>query len=82
MAIRKREFWTDLVERAAWTAAQAAIGVGVTTLNDIDHVWAIPIATALAALKAEVKRLADERGVSLRRNKTKVTDTGSDELQG
>jgi len=41
----------DLGERAGWTALQAALGVGIADLSSIPVWWALPIATALSAVK-------------------------------
>lgn len=41
----------DLGERAGWTALQAALGVAITELSSIPIWWALPIATALSAVK-------------------------------
>jgi hypothetical protein len=56
MAISSVSFWKDLAERALWTGVQAGLALGITTVSDVDHIWAVPIATVLAALKAQVAR--------------------------
>lgn len=61
MSIEKSSFWRDLLERSIATAIQAGLALMVTTVSDIEHLWAIPIATALAALKAEVKRWIERK---------------------
>lgn len=61
MPLRTKSFWTDLFERAGWTAVQAALAVGVTTFTELEHAWAIPIAAGLSALKTEVKKHIDDR---------------------
>ncbi|MGW0545297.1 hypothetical protein ACWD0D_34130 [Streptomyces griseoincarnatus] len=44
----------DLVERAAWTGAQAALGLAVVELADVSVWWAAPVALALASAKSWV----------------------------
>ena len=51
----------DLVERIFWTAAEAALAVGVLEIADPDIVdpkawWAVPLASAAAALKGLVAK--------------------------
>lgn len=43
--------WRDLAARAAWTAAEGAIGVLITQAADWKVWWAIPLATGLSAVK-------------------------------
>lgn len=50
----------DLAERAGWTLAQAAIGFGLTEAAGIQTWWALPIATALSALKTYVQHKLDK----------------------
>jgi hypothetical protein len=44
----------DLGERAAWTGAQAALGVVATELAAVPAWWAVPIALALSSAKSWV----------------------------
>ncbi|MER8262745.1 hypothetical protein [Streptomyces griseus] len=44
----------DLVERAGWTGAQAALGLAVVELADVPVWWAAPVALALASAKSWV----------------------------
>lgn len=41
----------DILERAGWTLAQAAVAFGLTEVGNVSTWWAIPLATALSALK-------------------------------
>lgn len=41
----------DVLERTAWTAAQAALAFGITQVSGMKEAWAIPIAAVLAYLK-------------------------------
>lgn len=44
----------DLLERAGWTGAQAALSVGIVELADIQLWWAAPLALVLSAAKTWV----------------------------
>lgn len=54
--------YMDIVERAGWTGAEAALAVGVTALAGVSAWWAAPLALTLAAAKAWVvnRRKASE----------------------
>ena len=54
----------DLGERAAWTGAQAALGVAVTELADIPFWWAAPVALALSSAKGWVAGRLGRRGTA------------------
>lgn len=41
----------DIVERAGWTLAQAAVAFGITEASGLQTWWALPLATGLSALK-------------------------------
>lgn len=43
--------WLDLLERAGWTLAQAAVAFGITEASGLKTWWALPLATALSAAK-------------------------------
>ncbi len=53
----------DIAERALWTAVEAGVAYGSTHLTGIPVAYAVPIATALAALKGWIA--------------TKITGTGT-----
>ena len=44
--------WADLGERAAWTLLQAGFGIEIVNLSGLPEWAAVPIAGALAAVKA------------------------------
>lgn len=46
--------YVDLLTRAAWTGAQAALGFGIVALADVPTWWAAPIALTLSAAKTWV----------------------------
>ncbi|MYS34941.1 hypothetical protein K388_01941 [Streptomyces sp. KhCrAH-43] len=46
-----RKLLLDLGERAAWTGAQAALGLAVVELADVPVWWAAPVALALSSAK-------------------------------
>jgi hypothetical protein len=46
----------DLGERAGWTLAQAAVAFGITEATGLKTWWALPLATALSAVKTWVQR--------------------------
>lgn len=48
----------DLGERAAWTAAQAALALLVTETSGLQTWWALPLATGLSAAKTWVMNRA------------------------
>lgn len=50
------KYLKDWLERVAWTAAQAAVGVVVVEVNDLDQWWVFPIAAALAGLKGFIAK--------------------------
>jgi hypothetical protein len=52
----------DLIERAGWTAAQAALAVLITEAGGIHTWWALPIATALSAAKTWVQHKLPAKG--------------------
>lgn len=54
--------YMDIVERAGWTGAEAALAVGITGLAGVSTWWAAPLALTLAAGKAWVvnRRKASE----------------------
>lgn len=43
--------YADLVTRALWTGAQAALSLGIVELADIKLWWAAPLALTLSAAK-------------------------------
>lgn len=43
--------WKDLAARAAWTAAEGAVGLIIAEAADWKVWWAIPLATGLSAVK-------------------------------
>lgn len=46
--------YMDVVERAGWTGAEAALAVAVTELAEVSLWWAAPLALVLAAVKSWV----------------------------
>lgn len=44
----------DLVERSAWTGAEAALGLAVVELADVPVWWAAPVALLAASAKSWV----------------------------
>lgn len=49
--------WTkDVLERTAWTAAEAGLAYGITEVSSVKASWAIPIAAALAYVKGLVAK--------------------------
>ncbi|GGZ28088.1 hypothetical protein [Streptomyces nitrosporeus] len=54
----------DLGERTAWTGAQAALGVAVVQLADVQVWWAAPVALALAAAKSWVAGRLGRKGTA------------------
>ncbi|WP_329615002.1 hypothetical protein OG244_19375 [Streptomyces brevispora] len=54
----------DAAERAGWTGAQAALGVGITELADIPVWWAAPVALALASAKSWVAGRLGRKGTA------------------
>lgn len=65
--------YEDILERAGWTAAQAAVSVLVVEVSDLRMWWALPIATALSAAKTWI--------VSRESGKTESEGTPSQEAQ-
>lgn len=52
----------NVVERAAWTGAQALIALGITQLGGVPAWWAAPLALLLSAVKTSlVDRTAKEK---------------------
>ncbi|MEV5680952.1 hypothetical protein [Streptomyces sp. NPDC052179] len=60
----KKQLMLDLGERAAWTGAQAALGVAVTELADIPIWWAAPAALVLASAKSWVAGRLGRKGTA------------------
>ena len=56
MPLKNKKFWEDLIERTLWTGIQAALAVLTVGVADLENSWVIPIAIALAAIKAQVAR--------------------------
>ncbi|MFD8581500.1 hypothetical protein [Streptomyces californicus] len=54
----------DLGERAAWTGAQAALGLAVVELADLPVWWAAPVALALASAKSWVAGRLGRKGTA------------------
>ncbi|MFF9690216.1 hypothetical protein [Streptomyces sp. NPDC014623] len=54
----------DILERAGWTGAQAALGAAVTELADIPLWWAAPVALTLAAAKGWVAGRLGRKGTA------------------
>ncbi|MFE2747304.1 hypothetical protein ACFXKX_23750 [Streptomyces scopuliridis] len=55
----------DVAERAGWTGAQAALGVLITDLANINLWWAAPIGLVLASAKGWVAgRLVGRSGTA------------------
>ncbi|WP_335936608.1 hypothetical protein [Streptomyces sp. PTD5-9] len=54
----------DLVERAGWTGAQAALGLVVVELADLPAWWAAPAALALASAKGWVASRLGREGTA------------------
>ncbi|EST22761.1 hypothetical protein [Streptomyces niveus] len=52
----------DIVERAGWTGAEAALGVLITDLADISLWWAAPLALSLASAKGWVAGRLGRKG--------------------
>ncbi|MFD5724647.1 hypothetical protein ACFWMT_00910 [Streptomyces sp. NPDC058368] len=59
-----RQLLMDLAERAAWTGAQAAIGLAVTELADVPVWWAAPVALALSSAKGWVAGRLGRKGTA------------------
>ena len=49
-----KQLLLDLGERAAWTGAQASLGLAATELAGIPVWWAVPVALALSSAKGWV----------------------------
>lgn len=60
----QKQLLLDLGERAVWTGAQAAIGVAITEVADIQLWWAIPAGIALAAAKGWVAGRLGRKGTA------------------
>lgn len=55
----------DVAERSGWTGAQAALGILITELADIDLWWAAPIGLVLASAKGWIAgRLVGQAGTA------------------
>ncbi|MBT2379039.1 hypothetical protein J7E90_17195 [Streptomyces sp. ISL-111] len=54
----------DLGERAAWTGAQAALGLAVVELADVPVWWAAPVALALSSAKGWVAGRLGRKGTA------------------
>ncbi|MEU3203580.1 hypothetical protein ABZ702_06785 [Streptomyces cyaneofuscatus] len=54
----------DLGERAAWTGAQAALGLVVVELADVPVWWAAPVALALSSAKGWVAGRLGRKGTA------------------
>lgn len=50
------KYFKDWLERVAWTAAQAAVGVLIVETQDLDQWWVFPIAAGLAGLKGFIAK--------------------------
>jgi hypothetical protein len=61
-----KQKWFDLGERTAWTLLQAGIGLEAVALFDLPPWVAVPIAGALAAVKAKfAQKFGNGTGASL-----------------
>ncbi|WP_326677706.1 hypothetical protein [Streptomyces sp. NBC_01237] len=60
----KKQLLFDLGERAAWTGAQAALGVAIAELADIPIWWAAPAALVLASAKSWVAGRLGRKGTA------------------
>lgn len=60
----KKQLLFDLGERAAWTGAQAALGVVATELADVPVWWAAPVALALSSAKSWVAGRLGRKGTA------------------
>lgn len=54
----------DLLERAAWTGAQAALGVAAVEVADLPVWWAAPVALAAATVKSWVAGHVGRKGTA------------------
>lgn len=54
----------DLVERSAWTGAEAALGLAVVELADVPVWWAAPIALLAASAKSWVAGRLGRKGTA------------------
>ncbi|MFE7751157.1 hypothetical protein [Streptomyces sp. NPDC057428] len=59
-----KQLLLDLGERAAWTGAQASLGLVVTELADIPAWWAAPVALALSSAKSWVAGRLGRKGTA------------------
>lgn len=59
-----RKLLLDLGERAAWTGAQASLGLAVAELADIPVWWAAPVALALSSAKGWVAGRLGRKGTA------------------
>lgn len=62
-AVVQRFPW-DALERIGWTALQGVVGLVVVELADVDMWWALPVASALAALKALIAKKVGQPGTA------------------
>lgn len=66
MSVSKSKQWGDLGERAGWTLLQAGFGVEVVALLDLPAWAAVPLAGALAGVKAALaQRFGNGTGATL-----------------
>ncbi|MFE3475671.1 hypothetical protein ACFXOI_29315, partial [Streptomyces bacillaris] len=54
----------DLAERAAWTGAQATLGLIIVELADVPVWWAAPVALVLASAKSWVAGRLGRKGTA------------------
>ncbi|WP_228181999.1 hypothetical protein [Streptomyces anulatus] len=54
----------DLVERSAWTGAEAALGLAVVELADVPVWWAAPVALLAASAKSWVAGRLGRKGTA------------------
>lgn len=53
---------TNMIERAAWTGAQALVSLAIVELGNVSVWWAAPLALLLSAVKTNVvDRLAQKK---------------------
>lgn len=56
--------YLDIVERAGWTGAQAALSLLIVELGDVKLWWAVPLALTLSAAKTWVVGRAKHSGAA------------------
>ncbi|MEU3654461.1 hypothetical protein AB0E67_16830 [Streptomyces sp. NPDC032161] len=59
-----KQLLLDLIERAGWTGAQAALGLVVVELADVPVWWAAPAALVLASAKGWVAGRLGRKGTA------------------